>query len=124
MKLLEDIKTFLVNNGVVVPINRDHMPDEPDTAIALYEYEGSLPSPQIAGATRPVQVVVRSKRPTEASELSYVIMKLLRTEDGILQLTEDRWSAINIRQVPFKMKTDEAGRVYYCFNSYFTTYLD
>lgn len=124
MNLLNDIKTYLTNNGVSVPINRDYMPDKPDYCVALYEYQGYLPGPQIAGAIRPVQIVVRSNKPTEAYDLSSKILNLLRTEDGILNLTDDRWSAINIRQVPFKLKTDEAGRVYYCFNSDFTTYLD
>lgn len=100
------------------------MGEEPELAVALYEYEGVSPIPQITSVTRPVQVVVRSKSASQAHKLSSDIYKSLLTENGIINLTVDRWSAISLRQVPFKFKTDEAGRVYYCFNLSLTTYID
>jgi hypothetical protein len=126
VQLLRDIKSYVVaNTGINTSIiTLDAMGDSPDTAIALYEYEGVSPIPQITSVTRSVQVVARSKSASEAHRLSSEIYRSLLTENGILNLTADRWSAINLRQVPFKFKTDEAGRVYYCFNLSLTTYID
>lgn len=126
IQLLRDLKSYIVANTDIESkiISVDAMGEEPELAVALYEYEGVSPIPQITSVTRPVQVVVRSKSASQAHKLSSDIYKSLLTENGIINLTVDRWSAINLRQVPFKFKTDEAGRVYYCFNLSLTTYID
>lgn len=122
--LLEDFETYFKNNEVTDTIFRDTMLDSPDEAIAVYEYGGASGLNQVASVDRSVQIVARSKSATTAKERARKLYATLVTEDGILNLTELRWTLLNIRQVPFKMKVDEAGRTYYCFNVGVTTYND
>lgn len=124
--LLTDIESFLkaeqLDEGVA--IFKDSMQEKPDFAICLYEYGGSTPLPQIQGATRPVQIVVRSAKVSEAKTRINAIYNTLCTEDGIISFTPERWAMIAIQQPPFRMKVDDKGRVYYCFNVVTTTYID
>ncbi|MMZ45706.1 hypothetical protein D3C75_232950 [compost metagenome] len=124
--LLEDIQEYFAVNLLFdkEAIFRDVALDKPDEAVILYEYEGSQGPPQIAGATRSVQVVVRSKSATRAKNKARELHRSLMTETGQVQLTAVRWSLIHLRQPPFKLKEDEEKRVYYCFNAGITTYID
>lgn len=124
--LLMDLEAYLTSVSLSgrPPIFKDNMLDSPDTAIALYEYQGNAPLPQIAGTLRSVQVVTRAKVPFQAKQLANEVYKHLQTEEGILNLTEERWCVLTLRQPPFKLKVDNSGRTYYCFNLGITTYND
>ena len=124
--LLSDIKTYFTSLGIV-PKNivfKDYMPNKPDNAVAIYEYSGGVPLPQIDGVHRSVQVVVRSKNNAEARSKINALYASLQTEDGILNFTPGRWAMVHLRQTPFKMKTDESERHYFVFNVGITTYND
>jgi hypothetical protein len=123
--LLTDMKAYFVANGIQASlIFRDGIPDKPDTAIALFEYEGSSPGAQIAGSDRSVQVMARALSSDEAKVLARKLHKLLETEDGELYYTPERWSITHRRQSPFKLKVDDAKRSCYVFNVGITTYDD
>lgn len=122
--LLLDLKEFLIANGVTDYIFRDTMGDTPDTAIALYEYQGVSPGAQVSGAVRPIQIVTRSKSISEAKKIGIQIYKLLQTEDSIINLTTERWAVIHTHQTPWKLKVDDKKRTYYVFNNTLTTYVE
>lgn len=122
--LLLDLETYFVSNGIVTSAFRDTILNEPDTAVALYEFQGSNGLPQIAGALRSVQVVSRDCSATAAKAKAKELYNALITEDGIINLTSERWCLLSLRQPPFKIKVDDAGRVYYGFNIGVTTYND
>lgn len=122
--LLQDFESYFKSKNVNTLIFRDTMPDKPDNAIALYEYQGSRDFPQIEGATRPVQVVVRDKSATAAKVLARQLYNLLQTDDSILYLTAERWATVYLKEPPFKLKADDKDRIYYCFNVITTTYED
>ena len=122
--LLQDIETYLISKSLITSANRDTINDSPDSVVALYEYTGKSPAPQIAGALRNVQVVVRDKSATAAKNRIREIYNAFETEDGIIYFTEDRWCTIQLNQPPFKMKVDNKERVLYCFNISLVTYLD
>lgn len=122
--LLQDFESYFKSKNVNIPIFRDTMPDNPDNAIALYEYQGTRDFLQIDGATRPVQIVVRDKSATAAKVLARQLYSLLKTDDSILYLTSERWTTIYLKEPPFKLKADDKDRIYYCFNVITTTYED
>ncbi|MNB69316.1 hypothetical protein D3C75_158440 [compost metagenome] len=123
--LLEDLQTYFSAKGImpVQSIFRDASPDKPASAVILYEYIGAGSLPQIAGATRNVQIVARDQSATTAKLKARELYHALETEDGILFLTDSRWSLIYIKQPPFKLKV-ENDLTYYCFNVSITTYVD
>jgi len=125
--LLSDLETFLRASSVVgsATVFRDTIRETEGMAIALYEYMGTTPIPQIDGATRAVQVVVRDKSATAAKEKARELYNVLAPDDsGIKYLTNERWCLLNIKQPPFKIKVDEEDRSYYGFNIDITTYTD
>lgn len=122
--LLEDFEAFLIAKGAVSVLYRDFLPLEPADACGAYEYSGASPIPQIAGAYRPVQFVARSTVATTAKLAARKMYNALITEDGVLNLTAQRWCTIELKQPPFKMKEDEQGNIYYCFNVGVVTYID
>lgn len=123
--LLSDIKAFLVTKGMDGDITSiDAIGEDPDTAIALYEYQGSNPLVQIPGVDRSVQIVVRDLSAAKSKALSRKLYSYLKTEDGIINFTPSRWALIHLRQSPFKMKVDESNRTYYVFNVGVTTHED
>lgn len=123
--LIEDFQSYFVSKGLatVDQIFRDASPETKDFAVIIYEYEGAGALPQVAGASRNIQVVARDKSATAAKLKARELHHSLETEDGILNLTVDRWSLIYIKQPPFKLKT-EKEMVYYCFNILVTTFSD
>jgi len=123
--LLADIQAYFTAAGLVDgAFFLDASQDTPDKAITVYEYTGETGIPQVASVLRSVQVVARDKAANAARVKANSLYKALQTEDGILQLTAERWCMISLRQPPFKMKVDSAGRTYYCFNVGITTYED
>lgn len=122
--LLEDFEEFYIKQGIVDALHRDTILDEPNEAQAIYEYQGTAGIAQIASSTRSVQIVARSTKATSAKLKAREMYNALVTEDGIINLTDERWALIHLRQPPFKMKIDGNDRVYYCFNASVTTYND
>lgn len=125
--LLNDFVTYLKAGLTKPPVfYTDIMLDEVgrETAVAVYEYTGSTGIPQVEAIHRSIQIAVRGKKHQEAKNIAFELYKMLRTEDGIIFLTPQRWGTINLRQSPFKLKVDEKGRPYYAFNLGITTYLE
>jgi hypothetical protein len=124
--LLEDIDKYLGQMTLTKgqKVYYDTMLQAGDDAIGIYEYQGTVPLPQVSGASRSIQIVTRSKSVLVAKKLANAIYKSLLTEDGVLNLTAERWALVIPRQTPFKLKTDDSGRTYYAFNVVITTYID
>lgn len=124
--LLDDFGTYLLPylQGFVTSIKKDSMPPEGDDSVCVYEYQGSSPVPQVEGHLRRVQIVARSKNSLRAREMCAIMYKALQTEDSILNLTPQRWMSINLKQPPFKFKTDDQNRIYFCFNISCITYYE
>lgn len=125
MTLLQDINTFLTKKDIVqgdgIDAFRDFSPESPDDIVALYEYKGDPSSPFDSIVHRSIQVTVRSKNPEKAKERAVAIYKALYSETNFVQITDARWAQVYLRQVPFKMGTDENNRAIYGFNMGVTT---
>lgn len=124
--LLEDFQTYFITAGLATTANSflNIMQDSPDSAVAIYEYQGSGSLPQIGAVTRSIQVVARDKSVVGVLTSINNLYRSLVTEEGILNLTPERWTVIDLRQPPFQLKVDTAGRTYYCFNVGVVTYID
>lgn len=122
--LLLDFEAYFVSKGISVAVFRDNIQDTPDTAIAIYEYQGSNSLPQIGITDRSIQISARDKSATKAKKLAQDLYKLLVTEEGILNLTPERWTMTYLLQPPFKIQVDDKGRTFYGFNITVTTYND
>lgn len=124
--LLTDFESYFTAGSLLTSwsLFKDTILDTPDDAIAIYEYSGSVGDIQIAGASRSIQIVTRSKVAVTAKAKANELYKSLRTDDGILDLTTTRWTVIDLKQPPFRMKVDNQARVYYCFNLSVSTYED
>jgi hypothetical protein len=124
--LITDFESYFISLGHVVigGIHHDTILDIPDTIVAIYEYQGAPNTPQIASVDRSIQIVTRDKSATNAKLKARVLYDALKTDDGILNLTTERWCMIYLRCTPYKMKVDTKDRVYYCFNLGVTTYED
>ena len=121
--LLVDIKTFLTGKlaPTVISISRDVVPKDGDPVIILQEYIGS---PAVLGDTyahRSVQILVRSTNATTAKGHAWSIYKWLQTANLRVDFTASRFGLVYLRQPPFKIKVDEAGRIFYGFNMGVTT---
>ena len=129
MTLLEDIVTYLTNEGVIqgdgIDTFRDFKPETPDNIVSLHEYQGDPVSPYTDVVHRSVQVVVRNKRATEAQKIALAIYKKLLPVDETKKVvfTDSRWGQVHLRQTPHKFSQDESDRVHYGFNFGITTEL-
>lgn len=130
MTLLEDIVTYLTNEGVVqgdgVDTFRDFKPETPDNIVSLHEYQGDPVSPYTDVVHRSVQVVVRNKSATEAQRIAIAIYKKLLPVDETKKVvfTDSRWGQVHLRQTPHKFSQDANDRVHYGFNFGITTTLE
>lgn len=122
--LLKDFETFFLTNGIDGYYGRDYMPDKPDTATTIYEYMGENFVPQVSGALRSIQIVTRHTSAASSRNMAKLLYDTLVVEDGIVQLTPERWGKINLKHPPIKLKVDESNRVYYYFNLSIVTYND
>jgi hypothetical protein len=122
--LLAEVEQYMIAKGVVNILYRDYMPDTPVACAAVYEYSGYVPEVQIAGAYRPIQFVTRDTSATVSRKLAYDLYHALITDDGVLYLNDQRWCVIELKQTPFKLKQDQAGRILYVFNAALVTYID
>jgi len=129
--LLLDIITFLTAKGVVigdgVDAFRDFIPEEPDVLVALIEYRGDPAIPVDPSVHRSVQVSTRDKDVDLARQKALDIFKVFvdnQDETCKIDFTDTRWGQIYLRQTPFRYKTDENNRAYYCFNIGITTTIE
>ena len=129
--LLLDIITFLAAKGVVigdgVDAFRDFIPEEPDALVALIEYRGDPAIPVDLSVHRSVQVSTRDKDADLARQKALDIFKVFvdnKDETCRIDFTDTRWGQIYLRQPPFRYKTDENNRAYYCFNIGITTTIE
>lgn len=129
--LLLDIITFLTAKGVVigdgVDAFRDFIPEEPDALVALIEYRGDPAIPVDPSVHRSVQVSTRDKDADLARQKALDIFKVFvdnQDETCRIAFTDTRWGQIYLRQTPFRYKTDENNRAYYCFNIGITTTIE
>lgn len=122
--LLDDLEKYIVSTGLTNVVYKDMAPTKPSNVFAVYEYEGVTPFPQIAGADRSIQFLVRNENAGQARSLAKQLYNKFVTDDGILNLTNDRWCVVELKQPPFRLKVDEQSRVYYIFNATLTTYVD
>lgn len=120
--LYEDLKGYFLSKALVQQgaIFSDTMMDQPNSAVAIYEYQGNSTLPQIQSATRSIQIVTRDVNAKTSKDKADALYRSLITEDGILDLP-GRTCMIQLRQTPFKLKVDAAERTYYCFNIGITT---
>lgn len=129
--LLLDIITFLTTKGVVtgdgIDAFRDFIPEEPDTLVALIEYMGNPAIPVDPTVHRSVQITTRNIDADTARQKALQIYKVFvdcKDETGRIDFTESRWGQLYLRQSPFKYRTDENNRTYYCFNVGVTTTIE
>lgn len=124
--LLEDFGSFFTTSGLTTGygIYFDIMLDKSPQAIAIYEYQGHQVPVQVDGAHRSIQIVVRASSAEVAKAKANELYKALAPDDGIVNLTAERWAVIDLKQTPFKLKVDEKNLVYYCFNAGVQTYID
>lgn len=122
--LFDDFETFFVSKGLVSVLYKDAMPDEPDQAVAIYQYGGYSPLPQVDGEVFYLQIVVRDTSAYNARLTCTTIYKSLSTSNGIINLTPQRWCLLMMNQTPFKLKVDTSNRTYYVFNMDVTSYID
>lgn len=126
--LLLDIVLFLVSKQVVQgdgqDIFRDFIPEEPDAVVSLIEYKGTGGPLVDEAVNRSIQVTVRDKQADLARAKALEIYSALeQAQDGAgkITFTSIRWGQVSLHQTPFKYKTDQNNRSYYCFNMSITT---
>lgn len=133
--MLLDIINYLESLNVVdgdgVDTFRDNMPESPDKAISLIEYDGLGAIPSAEGVVRRFQVGARSSAddPDWAHSKVWSIFNALVTDELVIDTRElvpagDFWGVLRGVQTPHKTKTDESNRVTYSFNVIVTTYRD
>ncbi len=129
--LLLDIITFLTDMNIVtgdgVDAFRDFIPEEPESLVALIEYRGDPLNPVDPAAHRSVQITTRNIDADLARQKALEIFKVFvdnQDETGRINFTPYRWGQVYLRQPPFRYKTDENNRAYYCFNIGITTNIE
>lgn len=124
--LLDDIIDYFISKRLVVEGTAftDTMPNKPDEALAVYEYEGSAGIAQSGVFNRSIQIVYRAETSTKAKLKARELFKALETDNHIINLTDERWCMVYLRQPPFRIKIDSQERQYFGFNIGVTTYID
>ena len=127
MTLLRALIEYGVSNGVLVGDGedsyRDFTPEVPDAVVTFAEYAGNPASPFTDCVHRSVQVKARSMDAEAARAKALQLFNLFKSETESLRvdLSDTLWCQIYIRQTPFKLDQDTAGRTSYCFNLGITT---
>jgi hypothetical protein len=126
--LQEDMAIYFtalsIIDGYAIDCFADYTPDEPDEVVVLYEYNGDRVNPFTDVGHRSIQILTRSKNQDIAKGTAYKLFNALRSANLMVRFTEERIGQVHIRQSPFKLKTDENNRIYYCFNIGITTTFD
>lgn len=127
MSLLLALIEYGVSKGVLVGDGedsyRDFMPEVPDSVTVFHEYAGQPPTPFIDSVHRSVQIKVRSMDAEAARTKTLQLFEIFKsdTESRRVDFSDTLWGQVYIRQTPFKLSQDTAGRVTYCFNLGITT---
>ena len=122
MTLLEALIQYCVDNGALAGDGedsyRDFMPETPDTVVVFAEYAGDPVLPFIDCVHRSVQVKARSMDAEAARAKAVQLLELFKSESESrrIDFSDTLWGQVYIRQAPFKLSQDTAGRVTYCFN--------
>lgn len=125
--LLLSLIEYGVSKGVLVGDGedsyRDFMPEVPDSIVVFHEYAGQPVTPVTDCVHRSVQVKVRSMDAEAAHAKALQLFEIFRsdTESQRVDFSDTLWGQVYIRQTPFKLSQDTAGRVTYCFNLGITT---
>lgn len=126
--LLLDLVLYLQSLSLVkgdgIDAFRDFAPDKPDDILVLNEYMGDRVPPQMQELShRSIQVLYRSIDADKSRNEAWKMYNAFKTEDEAARIdfTEERWGQVYLRQTPFKIKADEAQRVYFGFNMGITT---
>ena len=122
--LLDDIVQVLTAEGITDKIYKDTMPESPAQVITFYEVQGGGVLKGGVGASRNIQVSVRTDRsqPVWAMEKAWAIFNVLAVPDKVMDAREeeypetDFWGVITMKQTPFKIGVDSEGRIHYGFN--------
>lgn len=128
--LLEDLVTWMVDNGVAegdgVDTFRDTSPKSPDTVTVLREYDSIINSDKGYRVTvRYVQVSCRDEKATRAKAKCDELYRLFdRPEETVTDLPDNRWAIIAVKNTPIKINVDEQHRTTYAFNVAVTTKSD
>lgn len=127
MSLLLALIEYCVSNGVLVGDGedsyRDFTPEVPDTVVTFAEYSGNPVSPFTDCVHRSIQIKSRSMDAEAARTKALQLLDLFKSDDESLRVnfSDTLWGQVYIRQTPFKLDQDTAGRVTYCFNLGITT---
>jgi hypothetical protein len=126
--LMEDIVSYYTELGLVsglgVDAFVDMMPEKPHRCMSVLEYPG-LPQPSYTEvATRSVQILNRDPSSEVARERALDLYNGIVPYAQRQDLTNTRWSLIEPKQTPFKLKVDAQGRTYYVFNLEIITFVD
>lgn len=127
MSLLLALIEYGVSNGVLVGDGedsyRDFTPEVPDTVVTFAEYTGNPVSQFTDCVHRSIQIKSRSMDAEAARSKALQLLDLFRSDDESLRVnfSDTLWGQVYIRQTPFKLEQDTAGRVTYCFNLGITT---
>lgn len=123
--LLEDLETYFTDKSLTTgySVGKDFLEDSSEPAIGLAEYSGLTFGQQISGAARFVQVRVADKSAKRSATHCQQLFDALASDDGIVNLTPERWAVINYTNTPFKLEVDTRGRSHYAFNIEIVTYL-
>lgn len=111
--LLDDIKTFLIANGIT-DIYKTDMPDEPNEAVCLYEYAGFGPQLDhggIAWRNPAIQVSVRSQDyQTARAKIESIYLLLSALINSQVGVGTQILHATPVQE-PFSLGPDLQGRV-------------
>ena len=127
MSLLLALIEYGVSKGVLlgdgVDSYRDFTPEVPDTTVTFAEYSSNPVSPFIDCVHRSIQVKSRSMDAEAARDKALQILDMFKSDNETLRVdfSDTLWGQVYIRQTPFKLEQDTAGRVTYCFNLGITT---
>jgi hypothetical protein len=130
--LLLDIVDYLQSIGLVTGDGedafRDYAPDKPDSLVCLYEYagQGDTATDIEVLVNRSVQCVARDYDADTARSKAQALFAALRPASNTkaVDYVAGRFMQMHMRQTPFKIKQDPAGRFYYGFNMGITTTID
>jgi len=127
MSLLLSLVEYGVSKGILVGDGedsfRDFMPEVPDSVVVFSEYAGDPYSPFTDCVHRSIQIKVRSMDAEAARAKAVQLYGIFASEAETLRInfSGTLWGQVYIRQTPFKLSQDSAGRVTYCFNLGITT---
>lgn len=126
--LLLDLVDRLTAAGIVVGDGkdtfRDFMPDAPDVAISLVEYQGTT-IPFVSLAQRNIQISVRHLTYEGSRTKCTEIYNYFNKEEPIFDAdASGRWFTAFPKQPPFKLGKDSQNRTTFTFNCLINTYND